>query len=103
MDGLGILTSMEYEPVHSNLLILCNTCPLDQAFLIAEGTECAHEPTVTVIPLANIICRGTVDVELRLLENVLHPLHTHRFQGGGLVSQSHQRVGDPSTGYGRHI
>lgn len=62
--------SVEHKPVHANLCVSRHAQLLNQTWLVTQSTQGSHEPAVTVSTLPHVISSGTVDVELRLVEDV---------------------------------
>jgi hypothetical protein len=65
------VTSVKHEAVNADLLIPCYAHILNKVFLVAQGTERRHEPTIAVVALSYIVRGGALDEKLRVLENVL--------------------------------
>lgn len=75
-DGSGIqlkmLTSEEHKAIDTNLLVMFDADLVDQPFHISQATEGRHEIAIPIAALANITGRGTVDVELGVVEDILY-------------------------------
>lgn len=65
---------MENKPVHAHFMIVRHAAPLDQAGLVADGAQRGHEPAVAVSALADVVCRGAIDEELRVVEDIYNSL-----------------------------
>jgi hypothetical protein len=65
------LTSVKDKAVDSNDFILGDANFIDEAFHVPQATKGSHQIAVAVSPLPYITCSRSIDVELRLLENVL--------------------------------
>lgn len=62
---------MEYETIDPNFLVPGNAHLFKQILFITQCAYGGHEPAITISPLANIICGYAVDVEVRLVEDIL--------------------------------
>ena len=62
---------MEYETIDPDFLVPGNAHLFKQILFITQCAYGRHEPAITIPPLANIICGYAVDVEVRLVENIL--------------------------------
>lgn len=72
--------AVEHEAVHAHVLVVRDADPLDQAGLVAHGAQRRHEPAVAVAPLADVVRRGAVDVELGVVKDLPHPLDRLRVE-----------------------
>lgn len=62
---------MENETIHPNFLVPGNAHFFKQILFITQCAYGGHEPAISICPLANIICGYAVDVEVRLVEDIL--------------------------------
>ena len=62
---------MEHKAVHTDLLVPRDADSLNQAILVANGSQGRHEPAIAVVSLAHVVGGGAFDEELGLVENVL--------------------------------
>lgn len=62
---------MEYETIDPNFLVPGNAHLFKQILFITQCAYGGHEPAITISPLANIVCGYAVDVEARLVEDIL--------------------------------
>lgn len=67
---------MKHKAVHADNLVTRHAHLIDQAFHIPQTTKSGHEVTVTISTLTYITCCGTINIELRLLEDVLSGINT---------------------------
>lgn len=65
---------MENEPVHAHLMVVRHAAPLDQAGLVADGTQSGHEPAVAIPALADVVGGGAVDEEFGVVEDIYNSL-----------------------------
>ena len=71
---------MEYETIDPDFLVPGNAHSFKQILLITQCAYGGHEPAITVPSLANIICGHAIDVEVRLIEDILSKIS--RSEGG---------------------
>lgn len=62
---------MEYKTIDPNFLVPGNAHLFKQILFITQCAYGGHKPAITISPLANIICGYAVDVEVRLVEDIL--------------------------------
>jgi hypothetical protein len=65
------LTSVEDEPIYTNLFVSCNTYSVDETILISQRAKRSHQPTVTIPTLTHIAGSWAIYVELWSFEDVL--------------------------------
>lgn len=70
-------TSKEDKAINANLQAMFDTDFVDQSFHIPQTAEGSHEIAISVSTLAYIARRRAVDVELRLLEDILNKVSEH--------------------------
>lgn len=74
--------TMEYKTIHANFKVMCNADFLDQTRLITQIAQRSHKPTVSVSALAHIVRRRSVNVELRVVEDIDHSLDSLGLERG---------------------
>ncbi len=65
---------VKHKPIHADILVVGDAGALDQPRLVTKCAQGRHQPAVAVPSLADIIRRGTVDVELGVIKDISHPL-----------------------------
>jgi hypothetical protein len=71
-DPLAV--AMEDKPVDTHVLVPGNAHSLDQPGFVAERTKRRHKPAIAVAPLADIVGRRTINVELGIVKDFSDPL-----------------------------
>lgn len=72
----------ENEAVNPNLLVSRHADPLDKARLIGHGTECSHEPAISISALSHVIRSWSVNIESRRIEDISYALDALRPEHG---------------------
>lgn len=70
-----MLTSKEHKAIDTNLLVMFDADLVDQPFHVSQATEGRHEIAIAITTLANVTCRGAVDVELGIVKDILYTIH----------------------------
>lgn len=71
---------MENEAIDANIWVMRNTQLLNEPGLVAQSTQCRHEPTIAIAALPDIVSGRAIDIELGPLKNVNHPFGALRFE-----------------------
>jgi len=77
--GLGSLTAVEHNPVHSYLLVSRNAKLHDQLGLGTDGHQSGQELAVAAVALVDIRRLSIFDAELRVLIDILQKLGPRRW------------------------
>ena len=82
---------MEYKTIYPDFLVSGNAHFFKQVLFITQCAYGGHEPAITIPPLANIICSHAVDVEVRLVEDILGKISrsTGRYSSMATQESSH--------------
>jgi hypothetical protein len=74
--------AMEHKPIHAHIRILSYADPLNEARLVAQGTQSSHQPTVAVMALTNIVRARSLNEKLGVIKNFSNPLDRLGFEVG---------------------
>ena len=74
--------AMEHKPIHAHIRILGYADPLNEARLIAQGTQSSHQPAVAVMALTNIVRAGSLDEKFGIVKDFSNPLGRLGFEVG---------------------